>query len=128
LYLNVISGTPLVTNIPGAPLIEGYSIAGDTKDDRYDISPLGIRSKKRNESPETCSAPSATCACNPDKPTQCEVIDPKKCLSWDANCLGECSSPNASNDGNGLVVLSGYNTVLACPDKRLTWREIIRNR
>ena len=127
LNLNVISGTPLVTNILGAPSLAGFMIAGETKDDRYDVSPLGIRSQKKNETPESCTVASPTCACNPANPTQCEVIDPRFCLSW-TPCLGSCSSPNASNNGSAEVVLSGFNTTLACPDRRLTWREIIRNR
>ncbi len=130
LNLNVLSGTPLVTKIAGAPLIPGFDIAGETRNDRFDVSSAGTKpNKKPPPCGASCSSASATCECNPANPAQCEVITPdvKCCHSWE-DCSQSCSALNVDTDSSGTLGIGNTATELACLDKRLTWREIIRNR
>ena len=128
LNLNVISGSPLVTRISGAPIISGYAAAGETNDDRYDLSPIGTRT---GEAPpvckDSCTAGSANCQCNPASPTQCVIVLADCCPPW-VDCDKQCAALDASTNSSADLAISGRNTVLACPDKRLTWREVVRNR
>ena len=128
LNLNVISGTPLVTRIIGDPLNDSSLAAGETNDDRYDLSPIGT---KLGDPPpkckDSCTAGSTNCQCNPAKSTECVIVLPTCCPPWQ-DCSNECAALDASTNSSADLVISGRNTVLNCPDKRLTWREIVRNR
>ena len=98
LNLNVISGVPLVTRIVGAPVLTGFLVAGETNNDRYDLSPIGIRSAGNGSGGGGST-------------------EPQKCVA-----------PDLSTDSSGDLKLGGDKTDLDCLDKRLTWREIVRNR
>ena len=126
--LNVISGSPLVTKLIGDPLIAGFDIAGETKDDRYDLSPLGTKPSEPPPCNTACTAGSPNCTCNPGNPAQCVVVSPTApcCPPWE-DCKA-CVQLDGSNNSSAAFIISGGNTTLACTDKRLTWREIIRNR
>jgi type IV pilus assembly protein PilY1 len=133
LNLDVISGNPLVTSIAGLPqsyMDAGYASAGLTQNDRYDVSLSGT---KTNPKPPacgaSCAAGNANCKCNPANPSQCEITPPaeKCCASWE-DCAQGCSAGKLDTDSSGNPKIGGKETATLCGDRRLTWREIIRNR
>lgn len=145
LNLNVISGSPLTTRIEGAPTITGFGIAGETTADRFDRSFLGNKKISRPKCGGSCTAGSSiasvtgsatgsgifSCKCNPENGTQCEIAEEGAdcCPAWEP-CAGppQCSPLSSNTDSTGRVSNSGGGTAVPCPDRRLTWREIIRNR
>lgn len=75
-----------------------------------------------------CTSGSANCACNPDNSSQCFVCtNPQTCsLPWKSTGTNQCTYRTIVALGTGGVEASTRNGI--CPDGRLTWREIQRNR
>lgn len=131
-FLNPISGTPLATKIEGASFLSNFLAAGETVDNQFDVSFNGTRANTNAPPPAcggSCSAASSTCECNPENSAQCEVVVPglQCCHSWEDCTSRKCIPSGTSVTGTTITGL-GAGTSLICGDKRLTWREIIRNR
>lgn len=131
-FLNAISGTPISTKIEGATFLPNYLVAGETVDNQFDVSFNGTRTSTSNAPPAcgaSCTVASSTCECNPGNSAQCEVIVPgtQCCHSWEDCTSRKCTPSGTSVTGTTITGL-GAGTGLVCGDRRLTWREIIRNR
>ena len=136
--LDVISGSAVGDAVSGATVINGYTAAGTTSSNSFEVGRGGVY---RVPTPPPscivgsagCSSPACVagdpnCVCNPAAASQCVYcLDAATCNPpWAPKSASQCAYRQLSALGTG-----GVETTIrygACGDGRLSWREILRNR